>query len=888
MSRPVKLLLIGLHLVCPLIFFTDLTRNPYVTQIVLLNIGLLAAFALHLTFQSREGSWNFPRTPVDLPWLVFGIVCLISWLYSYFGHVEAFRDSIRSEGLRVSLFLIINAAIPFYLAAAWASEREESEGASVFHWMAFAVVWMFLWSFFPSMRIPPKPISPSLMDHIFDPYGMIVWIVGIVWVLRLARDSSQTALRHTFLTVGTIAAVYGIGQYFSVEFFWPKVLNPYGVRSVSTFGNPNFMSSYMVMLLPLAMVSYLEAPTRAKRAAYALMFISFEAVLLCSMTRSSWVGGAAALAPLLFSKRLRALALRDLEFHGAVASLILAVALLWPSSSVSGYAPSVIGRISEMADIVSKSTESQSAPYSPLYQRFLIWLCCWTMGSENPFFGKGFGTLELFFPFYQGHFVDQFELFRTLRTHANNAHNEIIETFCQTGLLGLGTLLWLWAAFYWAIARSFITRWSEASPGEPAEVLEGSKKKKKKQAVQMPPLPIEPVWVLAAGAAVFGMLVDNLLNVSIHFAVPGFFCWWQAGTAMGLLSRGDSGRTLSFPGKPGAFAAAGLAVLLCGWGASYWVRNWNREAQYFLGFKYMRQGNPAGALPHLESAYAWFPREVNTNYELGNAYARTNKHEKAIWAYKEALKANAGYDEIYFNIGTILSIKLKRREEAIKNFTTSWAINPLSRQTYVNFASVLLAEDGPQKHGDLAVQVLSRAAYYFPTEANFLLNLGSLESIRGNHKRSIDAYSRLLRQRPELAAAEANLRHVLKKSGLPAPPIVAQLDEFRLLSQRLSSRQYDAKSLSMARQAVDYFPESIQAKFFLGNLEMMGGSSTKAESLLRAVNKAQPGSVPVLMNLAQVLSRNGKISEAKSIFAAILKTDPNNAFARQQLAVLNR
>ena len=52
------------------------------------------------------------------------------------------------------------------------------------------------------------------------------------------------------------------------------------------------------------------------------------------------------------------------------------------------------------------------------------------------------GLLELFYPFYQGHFIDHIEMFRALRTHANNAHNELLEVWGQTGILGLGAFLW--------------------------------------------------------------------------------------------------------------------------------------------------------------------------------------------------------------------------------------------------------------------------------------------------------------------------------------------------------------------------------------------------------------------------------------------------------------
>jgi tetratricopeptide (TPR) repeat protein len=882
-TRPARLFLVALHFVCPLLFFTDLTRNPYFTQIALLNAGLLAALALETVLQSRSGQFRIPRTPLDAPWVVFLAISALSWVYAYFAHPEFFRESMRAEGTRNGMFLLVNAALPFALAAGWAQDSPgKEEDASVFQWLIFAAVWMGLWSFYPQMRGAPKPASPAVLDHIFDPYGAFVWTAGLVWVLRLARGGGQSALRHAALTVGTVAGIYGIGQYFALEFFWPKILNPYGGRSVSTFGNPNFMSSYMVMLLPLVVVHYLEARTRAQRAAYAFMFVVFEGTLLCSLTRSSWIGAVAALAPLALSRRLRGLARDDLEFHGLVASAVVAIAVLWPQSNVAGYAPTVVGRLAEMGEVFSSTAATQSTPYSPLYQRFLIWLCAWTMGAENPLLGKGWGHLELFYPFYQGHFIDHFAVFRTLRTHANNAHNEILEIFAQTGIAGLGAYLWMWVVFYAGIVRVLLR--SERPPRERAEEKPRKSKGKGKEK-ELASLPAQPVWLFASAASALGMLADNMLNVSMHFAVPGFFFWWQVGTAAGDLGRGGPGpRKWTVPAKPFAFAAAAVVCGLCVWGSSYWVRHWNREVQYFMGFKLMRQNDPERALRHLEAAYRWHPREVNTNYEMGNAYARSDRHEKAIWAYAEALNANAGYDEIYFNRGTILSLKLGRREEAIREFQTSWGINPLSRQTYMNFVALLLSEDGPQKHGELAVQVLSRAAHYFPDNDNFLLNLGSLQSIKGKPAEAIDAYSRLLRRRPELAAAENSLRAVAQQAGLARPPILEHVAEFRELSARLQRRQYDTESLAMARRALERFPASLQVKFYLGNLEMMGGDANRAETLLREVNAAQPGTIPVLLNLGQVLRRNGKVGEARAIFSAILKTDPNNQFAKQQLA----
>ena len=147
------LAILGLtHVVCPLLFFTNLTRNPYYTQIALLNAGVLAAAVLAAAHQARSGRFRLPRTAVDLPMFVFLGICLLSFAYSYFAHAAFFRDSIRSEGVRIFLFLIGNSMVPFYLAAASSEECADEPEVPVGKWAIFVVVWAGLWTLYPQLR----------------------------------------------------------------------------------------------------------------------------------------------------------------------------------------------------------------------------------------------------------------------------------------------------------------------------------------------------------------------------------------------------------------------------------------------------------------------------------------------------------------------------------------------------------------------------------------------------------------------------------------------------------------------------------------------------------------------------------------------------------------
>src|SRR5438046_1420548 len=60
-----------LHVVCPLLFFTNLTRNPYYTQIALLNIVLAFCGLLWTADLWRRGEWRLPRVSFEIPLAAF-------------------------------------------------------------------------------------------------------------------------------------------------------------------------------------------------------------------------------------------------------------------------------------------------------------------------------------------------------------------------------------------------------------------------------------------------------------------------------------------------------------------------------------------------------------------------------------------------------------------------------------------------------------------------------------------------------------------------------------------------------------------------------------------------------------------------------------------------
>ncbi|MBI5247094.1 MAG: tetratricopeptide repeat protein [Elusimicrobia bacterium] len=850
MNTARRWLLVTAHFLCPLLFFTNLTRNPYVTQIALLNISIALAFAAWaLRETGRAEGVRVPRLPVEWPLALFVVIWAASWLRAYFGHVEFFRPAIAAEGARNGMFLAVNCLAAFWLAASVAAEDDGSTDVPLGQWVAFVAAWGLLWIAFPSARVRTGARAEDFFALAWEPYGAFAWALGLGATSWLCRRGRLVDFLHLAFAAGFLASAYGVCQYFNYELVWPNVLNPYGGRAVSTFGNPNFLSTYNAALMPSVLAFFLSEKHGARRWTYGILFLTLEAALLATLTRSSWGGAAVGVAALALSPRLRARLKEDPRAVGLLFGTAAALALGWPSSSISsGYTPTFVGRLTEFAEIAKRD-----GFYSPWHQRVLIWTSAWLMGHEAPVLGKGGGLFELFYPFYQGNLLHASTFYHHMRTHANNSHNEILEVFSQTGLLGLGAFLWLWTTFF-LTAR----KWAQGKAGE------------------------EPIWI-GAVAGVAAVLVDNLLNVSLHFAVPAFMFWWLAGTAMGRGAR-DSATRLWAPSDAARRATGAVLVAAALFGAWWQVRFWSREAWYFAGFKLIRQTNMPAAQRALERSRAWGPAEVNAIYELGNAYARSGQAAQAAEAYEGALKANAGYDEIYFNLATVYANSLGQLQKAGGYYETAWALNPLSNEV-INGLSAYYLRD-PAKNKGAAEQVLREATKVFPDNPNHWNNLGYLMTMDKRWADAEAAYARALELNPEAPILARNLLAVAAQSGRRRAPILEDLTALQTLDAEVAKGDWSPKALARAQDLTRRRPSFLKARFLYGSLLLANSRPAEAAPELEAVVAADRGRAAPRVNLANAYLALGRRAEAEAQLRAALALEPANAAIKARITAM--
>lgn len=764
----------------PLIFFTDLTRNPYYFQIVLLNCTIVLLWLVYLYRGSADGRIVLRRTPFDLPLGAFFAVATLSWLVMLFQNLgEPYLSyGVYSEGSKRWLQLLINSILAMYAAVYFVDDTNRPR-------LTLALVW-----------------------------------------------------------VGILASVYGILQYFSIEFFWPRVLNPFGGRSVSTFGNPNFLSSYLVILFPVLFVYYLR--TRgAERLFYMLSMLIYFAALLCTLTRSSWLGVFVAVTfviAVLFKYEKKTL--DDKRALAAPFAIMLLLVFLWPRSTVQGYNPTVIGRLTE-------TSQAESTVYAPWHQRRLIWSCAWHMVTERPVLGKGWGCFELFYPSYQGRhlFLDTY---RTFRTHANNAHNEMLEIWSQTGTLGFGIYLWFLVTLF---GYGFFL----------IKNLSGEKR--------------YLAMAIVAGSA--GMLADNMLNVSLHFAVPGFLYWWNIGILAGLGATGELTldlkplwrRTLAW-----AFIALGALVMV------HFVNSLLGEVHFFKGFKLSKRGDVMAAIPELEKAHRYQRHEVNNNYELANCYARAGERGKAVEGYKEALRANAGYDEIYFNMATVL-LQSGRISEAAEEYTRSLYINPLSLEAYAAFGTIGIQD--PAAYGKVGLSLFEQCVKLFPYNKDVWNNIGYLHTKLGDNQAALAAYKKALEIDPDFDLARKNVRITLKNLGRRDREFEESEALFAAAEGYITAKNWTG-ALAACEKLVSRMPNSFRARLYLANVHFTTGNLNGAIKEYLEALKLQPGHPSAMANLGLCYFENKQYDLARIELEKSLKADPKNDLVRRKLEEISR
>ena len=282
------------------------------------------------------------------------------------------------------------------------------------HWVSFILVYFILVSSFKERK----------------------WINALIMVVLLS---------------GLISATYAIFQFYGIDFsFWAERQGR--IRLFSTFGNPNYLSGYLAITLPLAFALFCIEKKKSRQ-----IFLGIVITILYTGVFITNIGGLIALfvgilfmgiVLLIHQKKF----LRENRFRLLVLVVILfIISLIYSSPNPLNSTRSSSSPLNPIRrNIAQEAISYANLEYASTQQRFLIWLSTIQMIKEHPVLGSGIGTFRIHYPASQGKILslEENKKYIPLASKTINTHNDYLHLWAETGIIGLACFLWIVFLFY--------------------------------------------------------------------------------------------------------------------------------------------------------------------------------------------------------------------------------------------------------------------------------------------------------------------------------------------------------------------------------------------------------------------------------------------------------
>ncbi len=302
-------------------------------------------------------------------------------------------------------------------------------------WLVLAfLAWVLVTSF--------TSISPA--TAIFGKYrrfeGFISFLTyAIVFFLTVQladRPIRIRSLAHTFVVSGTIVAGYGVLQFLGLDpVSWGAKLPFEANRAFSTFGNPDLLGGFLVLLLPLTLAMALSDKRLVWRAVYWVLFLIAVAAWIVAFVRGAWIGGSLAIALVIAGAILAKVSWGWVDWSATGGTALVGGGIIaWSLTNANP----VLNFWSRLVSIFEFKGGSAGT-------RFEIWSAALQAIKERPIAGFGADTFRLVFPHTKPLVYVRDAGYLSV---ADNVHNYPLQIAAGIGLVGFALLYGL---FGWVL-----------------------------------------------------------------------------------------------------------------------------------------------------------------------------------------------------------------------------------------------------------------------------------------------------------------------------------------------------------------------------------------------------------------------------------------------------
>ena len=638
--------------------------------------------------------------------LVAAVVTLIPLLFS--------RSTIEAGRVKLMVVEILTLA----LAVVWLVGRLEGCGGG-------SVAWRSPWTL-PVLSLMAANLASLFFSRFPDASVREVWRVGIYLMLFLCvQDILRRPWQRWVIVVAILAAASGVAGYGVLQKMGADPVrwsaDP-GHRIFSTVGNPNMLAGYLTMTAALACACFIATKRWWLRAPLLVLLGALLCCLFWTQTRAAWFGFLAGIG--LFGVMLwRGGHLDVLRRHKQLTLIGAGVAaVLLLNVGVYLYKP---------------VAERFATAGTGMRVRHTMWQGAWGMFRERPVLGYGPGTFQVGFPKYRPPNFREPE--RRISYNTLHAHNELLETGAELGVVGLACFVWLLAAVFWETWCAVGRR--EGGP--------------------------DGLLMAGIGAAVAALMVQNLSCVAYRWIVCPTTFWVMLGMGGSILAKARAGRAreaeearsvpaMSWPHRLAVYAvAAGLAGMLA---VAVSVRTYRSQQLLRTASDMADRGVWSEAIDAFRESIALDPLEYRSHYKLAYCYCEAGDYGRALETYHELQRRAPDFAQIHYNLGFVHSC-LQQWDKAAEEFLIASRAGVMPED--VNYGPIIERLQAKLADKEKTLAVLRQIAESNPRDKLAQNRLGIFHYNDGKLDEAASCYGRALAVDPAYVAALNNLAGVL-------------------------------------------------------------------------------------------------------------------------------
>jgi tetratricopeptide (TPR) repeat protein len=309
----------------------------------------------------------------------------------------------------------------------------------------------------------------------------------------------------------------------------------------------------------------------------------------------------------------------------------------------------------------------------------------------------------------------------------------------------------------------------------------------------------------------------------------------------------------------------------------------------------LEKGDVSKALTELQAVVAHSPNNPVAQYDLGRVHRERGEWEQARQRFQKAIDLRPDYVRARLDLAQ-LQLRSRDFEAALRSSEQVLSIDRTSVAARLIASSALM---GQKKFAESRA-LLETMLQANPSAPDVLFQLGLVNLAENKYKEAADVFRRSYERNPAnsrglmgMVETEMAQNHpdqamqLLQTEAAKAPnnmDLVAALGNTAIRAGR-----YDA-AVSYFQKVAGSLPKGskAQAELFyrIGEAYRRKGDLANSVAALQKAREIVPENGVVLSTLALVLESAQRWSEARQVYEVVLKLDPNNAVALNNLAYL--